>query len=373
MMWLWAALSLAQAAPPECTPLTEADLADRIHASLDAIHRADLQGHRAIIGDLEQRLPCLDFVPPPERWAELLVGLAIVEHAEGGDWQAPLTTALRIDPEVHLLVGPSHTFRTWEVPEPSTEPGRPVPPGVRIYLDGELVSEVRHDGGLHLAQRRTGDGWNTLLLRDEPLPEAWFEEPTLAYGGWRVRLAGAVGGGLGQFDQQVDPEGTWLAGSSASGPAFGGSVRGSVGPGSIPGLYLAGRAPQLGQGAGSLAHAGTEIPLGPLALDLGVGALVHRAQDGDAEQHALSVVPAGALNLQVSKLDLRIEGAGKPSLLGLGGAAGWVLTNGPVGLRVGLDGWWQTADWQQNGVDRTIRASDLWAQATVGLVWRKEP
>ena len=82
---------------------------------------------------------------------------------------APLATAVHIDPRVDLLVGPTHPFRRWTAPDATGTTGLLVPDGVRIYLDGELLTEIPKTQGYHLAQRRTGDGWTSLLLRDEEL------------------------------------------------------------------------------------------------------------------------------------------------------------------------------------------------------------
>ena len=110
--------SFAWAQQEGCEPLSESELEERINASLDAIRRADIDAHQNIIRNLEDRLPCMEFVPDPSRWAELLVGIAIVEHASNGDWEPALTTAVHIDPRVDLLVGPTHPFRRWTAPAP---------------------------------------------------------------------------------------------------------------------------------------------------------------------------------------------------------------------------------------------------------------
>jgi hypothetical protein len=223
MIPLW--LALAAFAQPACDPLPEADLADRIHASLDAIQRADVAGHQAIIRDLEERLPCLNFVPSPERWAELLMGMAIVEYASGGDWEAPLTTALHIHPDVDRLVGPSHALRTWQPPPAPVADGQTVPQGVRVYLDGELITVIPKTPGLHLAQRRTGDGWTTLLLRDAEIPVEWLEEPSLAASrGVDFRLSLSARGGANNGRQSVANAGSFLADdqNSALGIGLGG-------------------------------------------------------------------------------------------------------------------------------------------------------
>lgn len=365
-------VAIASAQAPSCEPLTEADLADRIHGSLDAIHRADVEGHRAIIRDLEQRLPCLDYVPSPERWAELLVGIAIVEHASGGDWQAPLITALRVDPDVHLLVGPTHPFRSWTPPGDAGVRERAVPDGVRIYLDGEVVQIVRDSAGIHLAQRRTGDGWTTLLLRGEPVPDAWFEEPVLATGGLRARAVVELRPGYARFGQAVDPAGTWLADQTDDRPAVGVGARASVGPAHLPGLYLDLRVPELPRARFALGHAGLDLAVGPLVVQAGGGVGWHEAVDGDGAVSDLVATPTVGLGLapEAPAVDALVQAAWVPGFTRLGALAGFSPTQGAFRPRFGLDGSWTRAAWEQSGQDRDVHTSELCLAAVLGVGWR---
>lgn len=366
--WLFAVW--ATWASAGCDGLSEADLADRIHASLDAIHRADIEGHSAIILDLEARLPCLEFVPSPERWAELLVGIAIVEHARGGDWEAPLTTALRVHPKVHLLVGPSHEFRSWTPPARPTEPGRVVPAGVRIYLDGELTSEVRTDGALHLAQRRTGDGWSTLLLQGEPLPDEWFAEPPLlSRRGLRYGGSGGVRAGGGVFAQRVDPLGDTVAEADRAGLAVGFDASGYLGPGGLPGLYLDLTWPGLADASAARFHGGLDVPLGPVGLQAGAGASNIVAQDVAGRVAAPVFLPVGGL---------RVALGDRPSLdasVRIGGTRAVQVQDADVGVALGasrvrprLSTFFDRTSgaWEQSGLDRSIRATSVYFGVALG-------
>ncbi len=355
-----------------CEPLTEADLADRIHGSLDAIHRADVEGHRAIIRDLEQRLPCLDYVPSPERWAELLVGIAIVEHAAGGDWQAPLATALRIDPDVHLLVGPTHPFRSWSPPIEGGVPERAVPDGVRIYLDGELVEVVRDTAGIHLAQRRTGDGWTTLLLRGEAVPDAWFEEPDLATSGLRTHAVVELRPGYTRSGQAVEPEGSWLADQALPRPALGVGARARVGPGELPGLYADVRIPELPRSRFALGHAGLDLPVGSWVVQAGGGVGWHEAVDGDGA--VLDVVAAPTVGLgvaaEVPRVDGLVQTTWVPGFARVGALGGFAIGGGDLRPRVGVDGSWTRAAWEQAGQERSVHTTEACLAAVIGLDWR---
>lgn len=368
-------LTAAHAAEPACDPLSEADLADRIHASLDAINRADIDGHQAIIRDLEERLPCLEFVPKPERWAELLVGIAIVEHASDGNWEPPLTTAVHIHPKVDLLVGPTHPFRQWTSPAPASSTGKTVPEGVRVYLDGELIVEIPEISGYHLAQRRTGDGWTTLLLQDEEIPENWLVEPSLAKSaGWNANLQLGLRGGADHFVQTVDPAGSWLPDTGLTDPAIGIQLRGSVGLTGLPGLYVDAVVPELPTLRWLAAHGGFDVPIGPVSARAGAGIQGIHALTGGEDVNALLFFPT--LGAQ-AKFGTTITGDGgasvgyTPTLTRVQATGGATLGQTGARLRIGLEAFWVSAEWVQPGVQREIRSSALGAGASVSGVLGK--
>jgi len=168
------------AAAQDCEPLTKSDLSTLIQDSQRAIDEVNVQRHEEIVRGIESRISCLNFAPAPEQWAEFLVGVSVVRFAAGGQWQAPLTTALRIHPEADLRVGPSHPIASWPPPPPTDTETIPVPDGVRIYIDGELTTQVASLEGLHLVQRRDGSGWTSWLIPRDELPSDWMAIPELA-------------------------------------------------------------------------------------------------------------------------------------------------------------------------------------------------
>ena len=94
----------------ECEPMDAAGFEERVAAARDALRGQSPTVHQAIVRDIVSRLPCLDFAPAPERWAELLVAMAIADFFLHEPWEPALATALRLHPEVDLLVGRGHPF-----------------------------------------------------------------------------------------------------------------------------------------------------------------------------------------------------------------------------------------------------------------------
>ncbi len=191
---------LAAPALAACETLDEADFRSYVLDAQSAIDRGDIELPAAILAEVEARLPCLDFSPAPRMWAELLVAKAIVEYSRGGDWQAPLATALRIRPAIDRGVGSGHPMREWEAP-PAPPGGPPLDAaGVRVFVDGLASPTAPPSEGLHLVQKTDGRFWNSVLLLDEPPPPGWLEDPVdqpsrvVAFG----RLGASVGGLVAQ-------------------------------------------------------------------------------------------------------------------------------------------------------------------------------
>ena len=157
--------------------LTRDGLSKALDEANTAIRQADIERHQEVIAELEGAVRCLDFVPSPERWADLLIGVAIVAEATEREWEAPLATAIHIHPSVDRLAGGKHPIAQWE-PPPRPEPTDAVAPeGVRVFYDGELVSRIPQPGGWHLVQRRDGDGIQSQLLRDRLSPKTgWWPQ-----------------------------------------------------------------------------------------------------------------------------------------------------------------------------------------------------
>jgi hypothetical protein len=310
-------------------------------------------------------LPCLEFVPRSERWAELLVGIAIVEYSQQGDWKAPLATALHIHPGVARLVGPLHEMYAWEPPAAPQMTEQTIPEGVRIYLDGELLTRVSQTPGLHLAQRRTGDGWTTLLMRDGEIPSGWFDEPSLlARSGVDKRLGVGLLAGLGLLSQAVDDSGDFLADASQTRPAFGLGLNAGIGLVGSVGFYADAAIPDVLGFRGIGAHGGLGWGLGPVELQAGGGVQRVSAVAGAEMVSAWLPFPTlGARLTAADALDLGAHVGLSPALSRAQLVGGWTLE---PGLRVGADVRYVAAPWVQAGPERRVHANELLASLSVG-------
>ncbi|MCO4747723.1 MAG: hypothetical protein KC912_23200 [Proteobacteria bacterium] len=360
--------ALAAAAPEDSCELTKADLQAQIAASISAIDDDDVDGHAAIIRDLSERVECLDFVPEPELWGQLLVGIAIVEHASGGDWENPLATAFHISRRVDMLVGNSHPFWQWSPPEPPRSTGEPVPDGVRVYLDGLLITEFQQTRGLHLAQRRTGDGWTSVLLRDEPIPESWLKEVALENA--RTLFGQAhftVGGGLAAHRQRPAGSGDFL--SQGAGARPGGALRlhGHLGYAVPGGIWWDAGLPSL---PNPLHHDWVEAGLfwrfGMVDVQAGAGAQWVLAAYGDDTTDAVSPLAIAGARFAPGPIDVTLRGgfSAKARKLEIN------LGMQPVGpLRIDLLTSWTSAGWDH--ADTPLPTANLLVAALVGATWEK--
>ena len=221
---LWT--STAHAQDSSCTAmLTQEDLSTGLAAGVSALEAGDPEAYTAVTGALIERLPCLVFVPEPEQWAEILLGIAIVAHHQEQPWKSPLATALAIHPGIDRLVLPGHEIYDWQPPAPPQPTERVAPEGTRVFYDGQLVSRIPPPTGTHLAQRRDGDGLQTRLLVDEAIPEDWLIAPEIVSKkrdlGWGLVT---MGGGIRLIHQSPELAGTYVpdagrggGGASASG------------------------------------------------------------------------------------------------------------------------------------------------------------
>jgi len=205
---LWC--GVAQAFEPSCEPMERTEFELLVAQSLIAIDWDDGDEHRRLVKKIVERLPCLEFVVDPDQWSNLLMGIAIVEFVEGGDWQAPLATALWISPERDRFVGRAHPLARWTAPAVPGKTSVLVPEGIRLYIDGERVTVVPRTPGVHLAQVRTGDGWRNRLLLDRSVPDGWLLAPALAGNSMVRRWSLGVVGLAGRWSQQVVPGGQFL-------------------------------------------------------------------------------------------------------------------------------------------------------------------
>lgn len=166
----------ARAELAACDPIDEPEFRSYVLDAQSAIDRGDVELPAAILAEIDARLACLTFAPSPRMWADLLVARAIVEFSRGGRWEGPMAAALRIRPAIDRGVGPGHPLARWE-PPPIPAGGAPVPDGVRLYVDGFPSPTVPPADGVWLVQKTDGRYWNTLLLKDQPVPEDWIAGP----------------------------------------------------------------------------------------------------------------------------------------------------------------------------------------------------
>src|SRR5688500_10572943 len=117
MWWIWAALR-SVAAEPACEPLDETEFL-RIVGSANAFIGEDAPAAHALAAQsLDEKLPCLTFVPSPNVWAGYLVGVAAVAYLRGAEWQPALETALTVAPDIDRAVGADHEIALWTPPPP---------------------------------------------------------------------------------------------------------------------------------------------------------------------------------------------------------------------------------------------------------------
>jgi hypothetical protein len=343
-MFMLVSVWFSTPARAECVPLDEARfrrLVAESHAALDA---GDVGGHAGLVDQLEAGLPCLDFVPSPELWAELLIDMAIVEHATAGDWQTPLNTALRVHPTVNRLVGSTHPIATYAPPDPPVGASTPVPEGVRLYVDGEAVRFVPPLSGLHLVQRRDGDGWKNVLLRDAPVPASFLVEPDLAAedeAGPVWATLSAVGG-LGVLAQRPESSLDFVRENTLATPAVSIASHGQAAFGPPIGAawdVWAGLSPQPDR-LDAAAGLGWVTPWGGVQ----VGAGVRSVTPIEGEERRPVFLPHGRVLAlvrggDVDKLawDAGLSGGWGPAVIPGAARAGVTRRFGPASLRVGLD------------------------------------
>ncbi|MBN2799940.1 MAG: hypothetical protein JXX28_12410 [Deltaproteobacteria bacterium] len=356
-------LALPALAAPVCAPLDEEAFLSTLADARQALLDADVAAHERVMTGLQARIPCFAFVPSPESWAELLVGVAIVAHATGEDWQSPLTTALTVHPRVDRLVGEHHPLATWSPPPRPASDGPAVPDGVRVYCDGEIVTRVPPSTGWHLVQRRTGDGLATLLLVDEPIPEDWLDLPPLA-SARRVWTQVGLSGGYGGLSQAVSEQGAWLADADDSSVSATLSVEGAV---PLSGS-LAVRYRVVGAGEPRLA-VGAALGEGPLVPWVGAtGLMAGVATDGESQS---LVVPGVVLGADLRREALRLGGqlSLAPWWQGVSLQVEQGLGEGPAfgGLTLGADRISLT-----QGALRTVSQARWQGGLVVGLRWGGE-
>ncbi len=178
----------------ECQALYEAEARELIDASYATLQgeEPDLPEHDRLMRQVATRLACADFEVGATLWARYLVSMAVRNYYGGADWQRPLTTALRIHPDIDLPVRKGHPLRDFEPAPPPTDRG-PLPEGVTLRLDGHPLQTYRPLDALHLLQRYSGDDLQTAVVTGpSEIPQAFLTKPRLPSAVRRVKRAKAI-------------------------------------------------------------------------------------------------------------------------------------------------------------------------------------
>ena len=237
---------------------------------------------------------------------------------------------------------------------------------MRIYMDGMLVEREPVIVGIHLLQRRTGDGWTNLLLQDEPLPEAWLREPSLVVRTARGEAYAGLGAGIGVARMSAVDERDFFADKQALSASPTLHLDGKIFLG-IP-LGFQGRAwvPGLGPLRGGAADLG--LAWRADALDILVGASARGVEAIDETRHN-AVGLGGHLGAE-----LHLETTRLAVLGGLG--AGWSGFEASVIQGLGpihVAGWagFTRSTWQHLGGTEAIPASQYTGGISAGLGRRR--
>jgi hypothetical protein len=355
----------------QANPLDEPSFAAAVQATRVLLDQEDLDGFVAASQELEARLDSLTFVPDAELWAEYLVNVAVVAHYRGEDWQTPLATALALEPGLDRGVGPQHEIASW-APPPAPAPGERVPRGFELYVDGRPAEQLPAPDGLHLVQLHSqrfpeGEGWRSALLRDAPVPAAWFPAPEEPPG---YSLAVSAFGGPGRFSQTVDSPGDFVGLQQDARPGLGAQAQLWWGR---PWAVTA----EISSPGGLCGHTALGIRTGPVFAGLGAAAHLASYETVEGRERAWLVLPAMALHAWSGELaaapvraDVGLLAASFPrSSTSATLRAAATLGRGTPRFRAGLSGTWRQTTLVQEGSDRSLSASLWQVGATVGLAW----
>ncbi len=359
----------------ECEPLGEAEFLKKLDAAARAIDDANVEAHQVVTEHLRERIPCLDFVPSPDKWAELMVGIAIVAFVTDEDWQQPLETALHIAPGVDRLVGVSHPIATWEPPPlvPPTE--QVIPEGVRLFYDGEIVTRVPETGGLHLVQLRTGDGISSRLVDNEAIPASWLELPELSKRRWRPGWGYlGLGAGVAYWGQRPSVGGDWLTREDEVLSAVGPSAHGWLRLYRRLGMRFDVAAPSLTPQMRMDASLGLGASTGRLSLSAGAVVTGATVRSGGVDEQTWFVLPEiGAVvrPLDDGRLMTSLSVGWLPAMLRFHLRGAWtfaVATGVEPYLGLDLRSSWATYEQPVEPV-REVVSSSVIASVEFGLAW----
>jgi hypothetical protein len=172
---LWAAQALAMNCPD---PFTVEEFRALVEEAERALDYDDVMAHGMTWTRMKENLPCLEEPLPKDDWARYLIGYAIVRHATGDAWRAPLRTALTIDPDIERDYG-DDDIRLYPVPPEEEMRGLELAPGESFLLDG-LVIPVAPPflEGPHILQM-AGSPYKTRLVIDRDFPMDWLAMPEI--------------------------------------------------------------------------------------------------------------------------------------------------------------------------------------------------
>ncbi|TNE87474.1 MAG: hypothetical protein EP330_18595 [Deltaproteobacteria bacterium] len=157
-------------------PFTAEEFVQLVEEADDALDHDDVMAHGQTWVRMKESLPCMEEPVPAEAWARYLIGYAILRHATGENWRAPLITALGIDPDIARDYG-HEDIRQFPVPPDEGYRGLPLAPGERFLLDGKPLNTAppRLDGP-HILQL-AGERYVTRLVIDREFPSDWLAPP----------------------------------------------------------------------------------------------------------------------------------------------------------------------------------------------------
>lgn len=340
LLALWALLVAPTAlAVPDCEPLGEDAFRALFLDALAAIDRDDAALHAAIVQEVRGRISCLTFAPPPRLWADFLVGLAVVEFSQGGEWEEPMAAALRIRPNVDRLVSGAHPINRWEPPPIPGEDGGAVPDGVAFYVDGQPSDRLPPTTGLYLVQKEDEGYFETRWTREAGLDMGWVTAPVerpRRFETWAFVSGGLGVGAIGQdvaYDAAEDvpvPEFSdylaedvqlvWMPRA-----AFDGLVGfGRVGFYGHVEVTLA----NLSRATGATAYTGPYVMLGPFVPMIGFGARSFEVFEGGCNLPG-GPAPEAPSEIATSRLECDTVASGRSVPLPFGYGGLWIRATKP--------------------------------------------
>jgi hypothetical protein len=369
----------ALAKEPHCAPLGEVELRQILLQLRVTVELDDSATHRALVEELEERLPCADFAPSRQLWAEFLVHEALRAFAAGGDWQTPLGAAIRAFPQVDREVGPSHPMATWQPPPAEPAVGAPelAPAGLLLYVDGEGALALPPATGIHLVQKSDGRWWAGRLVEGEAIEQDWLRAPIQA----PVHTAlwadlSAFAGASGQA-QSATPAADFFADPRSTGGGAGLRLAGRTSFRSPFGVAAEASVPVAPVSTAGAAEGrlGIAVSSGPAWASVGGGLADAAATEGAQVHHFRLLYPdvaIGARLLDPWSLELEASGGAAAAVQTGEARLGLVAPSKSWRPRIGIRASGTQAQLAQEGTDVRVRSSGWAIGAEVGATWSTE-